>query len=122
MPALDQWANDYNLFADQVGDLGNLWEGSGLPGRLDNVIYYSTPEFSGFNIAATYKSEEGVDNSSDEIIKGNYVNDNLKVGLAYASIGQGGMSSNDHIAVAFTLGDDFGDFTLGGGYQNESDI
>lgn len=32
IPAHNQWANDYNLFADQVGDLGNLWEGSGVAG------------------------------------------------------------------------------------------
>jgi len=30
---LNQWLYDYNLFADQVGDLGNIWGGDGLPGR-----------------------------------------------------------------------------------------
>lgn len=43
LPALNQWLYDYNLFADQVGDLGNIWGGDGLPGRVDHAAYYHTP-------------------------------------------------------------------------------
>jgi predicted porin len=122
MPALDQWANDYNLFADQVGDLGNLWEGSGLPGRLDNVIHYATPNFNGFNAALSYVPEEGKDNTGALIFKGDYNKDELKVGLAYASISQSTMSKEEHTVAAVTFSYDFGNFTLGGGYQSEYDI
>lgn len=122
MPALDQWANDCNLFADQVGDLGNLWEGSGLPGRLDNVIYYETPHYNGMSVATTYSPEEGNNNSDKLIVKGNYHVANLKLGLAFANIGQSGNDMKDHTALAMTLGYDFGQFSLGGGYQNERDI
>lgn len=119
-PGLDQWANDYNLFADQVGDLGNLWEGSGVPGRVDNVIQYTTPNINNFNAAVTYTPEEGVDDTAITFFKGNYSGDKLKVGLALADVGTG--TGTDHSAVAFTFGYDFGGFTLGGGYQSETDI
>jgi predicted porin len=122
MNALDQWANDYNLFADQVGDLGNLWEGSGIPGRLDNVIYYESPKINGGSIAVSYVPEEGKENTDNVIIKGNYGYSGLRVGLAFASIGQGEVSMDDHRAIALTLGYDFGRFSVGGGFQSESDI
>jgi len=122
MPFLDQWANDYNLFADQVGDLGNLWEASGIPGRSDNVIYYMTPDFSGFNLAATFVPEEGVDNSNQFVLKGNYSQDNLKLGLAYTSVGQGVESTNEHTAYALTVNYSFDNLQIGGGYQQEMDI
>lgn len=121
MPALDQWANDYNLFADQVGDLGNLWEGSGLPGRSDNVLQYTTPEKSGLKAVISYMPEEGVDDSDNLIIKADYVANDLKLGLAYATVGQGS-GLDDHRAIAFTAGYEFGLFSIGGGYQTETDI
>ncbi len=121
MPALDQWANDYNLFADQVGDLGNLWEGSGVPGRLDNVIYYRTPSFSGLDIAVTYAPEEGKDDSDHLLFKANYKRNGFKLGLAHASIGQG-VAMPEHTAQAITVSYDFGGFTIGGGFQSEMDI
>jgi len=125
MPALDQWANDYNLFADQVGDLGNLWEGSGIPGRLDNTIQYTSPNMGGFDIAVSYIPEEETDDTDNVILKGNYArkfNDSsLKVGLAHASIGQG-KGIDEHTVQALTVGYYFGRFSIGGGYQRESDI
>jgi len=120
--ALDQWANDYNLFADQVGDIGNLWEGSGIPGRLDNVIYYETVNYNGMSVAVTYVPDEDKQNSSKLIVKGNYHVSALKMGLAYASIGQNDSIKEDHTALAMTVGYDFGKFTLGGGVQYESDV
>tara|TARA_R110001583_G_scaffold51716_2_gene161239 strand:+ start:1968 stop:3026 length:1059 start_codon:yes stop_codon:yes gene_type:complete len=122
MPALDQWVNDYNLFADQVGDLGNLWEGSGIPGRLDNVIYYESPNIKGASIALTYVPEEGQENTDNIIFKGNYHISRLKLGVAFGSIGQGDASMRDHTVLALTLSYDFGRFTVGGGFQSESDI
>jgi predicted porin len=122
MPFLDQYANDYNLFADQVGDLGNLWEASGIPGRSDNVVYYKTVNFSGFDIAATYAPEEGVNDTDYFLLKGNYANKDLKIGFAYTNIGQGESTKIKHTAAAFTIGYNFGLFSLGGGYQTEMDI
>ena len=122
MPALDQWANDYNLFADQVGDLGNLWEGSGIPGRLDDTIHYASPDFNGFDVAVTLKPEDQDGEDSDHLIlKLNYANAGLKVGFAHASIGQG-EGLDEHTATALTVGYSFDRFTVGGGFQTESDI
>ena len=122
MPFLDQWANDYNLFADQVGDLGNLWEASGVPGRSDNVMYYKTPRFSNIDIAVTYVPEEGKDNSDLLLFKANYNLEHLKVGMAYTSVGQGINADNDHTAAAVTVGYTHGRYTIGGGFQLENDI
>ncbi len=122
MPFLDQYANDYNLFADQIGDLGNLWEANGIPGRADNVIYYKTPDFSGFDAAVTYVPEEGVNDADYYLLKGNYGRENLQLGVMYTSIGQGEVADNNHTAAAVTLGYSFGQFSVGGGYQSEMDI
>ncbi len=121
MPALDQWVNDYNLFADQVGDLGNLWEGSGVPGRVDNVLQYTSPDMNGFNVAVSYVPEEGDDDSDNVFVKGNYTRGPLKLGAAYALVGQG-MDKDEHTAAAITVGYDFGRLSIGGGFQSESDI
>jgi len=47
---LNQWLYDYNLFADQVGDLGNLWGGHGLFGRINGSLQYTSPEFVGIKV------------------------------------------------------------------------
>ena len=121
MPALDQWANDYNLFADQVGDLGNLWEGSGVPGRMDNTIHYATPDFNGFNAALTLKPEEDQEGSDNLIFKANYTREGLKLGVAFASIGQGDLL-DEHTVSAVILSYHFSRFSVGGGFQTEADI
>ena len=122
MPFLDQYANDYNLFADQIGDLGNLWEANGIPGRADNVLYYKTPDFSGLDAAVTYVPDEGVEDADYYLIKGNYFRSDFMLGVMYSNIGQGEMADNNHTAAAITLGYSFGRFTVGGGYQSEMDI
>jgi len=125
MPFLDQWTNDYNLFTDLVGDLGNLWEAQGMPARVDNVIYYKTPDFSGFDVAATFVPEEDVPDSELYLIKGHYGNKGLNLALSYASRGQYDMNRNNyknHYLVAATASYHFDRFSVGGGYQGEWDI
>jgi predicted porin len=119
---LDQYANDYNPFADQIGDLGNFWEANGIPGRSDNVIYYKTNNMAGFDVAATYAPEEGINDSDYLLLKGSYTQKDLNMGLVYTHIGQGEGVDNQHTGLAFVMDYDFGSFSLGGGYQAESDI
>lgn len=122
MPFLDEWVNDYNLFADQVGDLGNLWEASGIPGRSDNVMHYKSPDYSGINVTASYVPEEGVNDADYYLVKGNYTNDNLKLGLAYTNIGKTGLANEEQTGYALTLGY-YGDaYSVGGGFQQENQI
>lgn len=118
---LNQWLYDYNLFGDQVGDLGNLWGGDGLPGRIDHAVQYISPDLSGFNVGVTYAPDQGVNDTNVSVIKGNYVNGGLKVGAAYLNAG-GGVGKNDHKATAITASYDLGAFNVGGGWQNETDI
>lgn len=117
---LDQWANDFNYFADYVGDLGNLWEGSGLPGRVDNAIVYSTPTSGGKSVRVTYvPSEEGVTGET-YIVKGDYQKDGLQLGLAYMQVGT--LTDDTHSGIALTAKYQFSNYSLGFGYQQESDI
>ena len=117
---LNQWLYDFNLFADQVGDLGNIWGGTGLPGRADNALHYKSPGFSGANIAVTYVPEDGVDGADAFILKVDYANAGLKLGGAFASVGTG-TGTPEHDVFAVTGSYDLGQFTVGGGYQDESD-
>ncbi|MBQ4855868.1 porin [Rhodanobacter sp. B2A1Ga4] len=119
---LNQWLYDYNLFADQVGDLGNIWGGDGLPGRLNNTIEYLSPTFNGFSADVTYAPSQGMSNQNSVIFKANYASGALKLGGAYAKFGNSMAGTPDYKAYALTGSYDFGQFNLGGGYQRETDI
>lgn len=118
---LNQWLYDYNLFADQVGDLGNIWGGTGLPGRASSTVAYATPDINGFDALIAYHPENGSADADVPIIKLNYKTGDLKFGLANMSVGQG-TGSPEHDVTAFTASYDGGSWTVGGGYQTESDI
>ena len=122
MPAGDQWINDYNLFADQVGDAGNLWAASGIPGRANNVIHYASPDMGGLNGAVTYLPAENTPDSDSLLFKGNYSADSLKLGIAYLSKGEAASAGpNEHITMAVTASYNMENFTFGGGFQSETD-
>jgi predicted porin len=117
---LNQWLYDYNLFGDQVGDLGNVWGASGLPGRVTNAVHYRTPDLGGLSVGLSYVPDENPATSTDaSIVKADYATGALKVGGAYAKIGTAG---NDWTVTAVTASYDLGQFSVGGGLQNESDI
>ncbi|MCA1803908.1 MAG: porin [Xanthomonadaceae bacterium] len=118
---LNQWVYDYNLFADQVGDLGNLWGGTGLPGRLRDTLHYRTPAFNGLSAALSYTPDEDNSTSKDVyLIKIDHDAGALKLGGAYANLDQ--TTGKEWQVLALTGSYDFGEFTVGGGWQNESDI
>ncbi len=117
---LNQWLYDVNYFGDQVGDLGNMWGASGLPGRVSNTLSYDTPNLSGFTGTLAYKPEEGGTDTDVTVLKINYAMDALKVGFGYLSNGTG--TSNDQTATALTASYNFGAFDIGAGIQSDSDI
>ncbi len=128
---LNEWVYDFNPFGDWVGDLGNIWGGTGLPGRISSQARYTTPDLGGFNLGVTYAPEEGVDDTDIILVKGNFANGDvvpgLKLGAAYMSVGQGknalGKSNDEHTVFAVTASYSFLDkYTIGAGYQAESDI
>lgn len=119
--ALNQWLYDYNLFGDQVGDLGNIWGGDGLPGRASNAAWYRTPSFGGATLALTYVPDQGANDGSSYIGKAEYGTGGIKLGGAYANFGNG-TGSSDTKAAAITASYDAGAFSVGGGWQRETNI
>lgn len=119
---LDQWANYYNLFADQVGDLGNLWEASGIPGRVDDVVHYQSPQWNGMKLALTFAPDGGADNDDLTIAMLDYSKDKLKVAAVITEVGQGAFSSKAHQGTALIAAWHDERYSIGLGYQNEQNI
>lgn len=123
---LNQWVYDYNLFADQVGDLGNLWGGTGIPGRDNGMIAYTTPKLGmGLKGFVGYVPESGTNNADKVVLKGDFDNGSgIKLGLGYSSLGNGnfGPTLEDQTAFAITGSYAAGPFSVGGGYQSDSDV
>lgn len=119
---MNQWLYDYNLFADQVGDLGNVWGGDGLPGRIDNAMEYISPTFSGLKVAVTYVPDEGGHNQHDEVVKADYALGGLKVGAGYAKFGAGSVGLPSLEAAAVTASYEAGLFNVGGEFQHEKNV
>lgn len=118
---LNQWVYDYNLFADQVGDLGNIWGGTGLPGRVTSTLHYRTPDFSGLSVGLSWVPDEDADKTEDVgVIKADYQTGDLKLGASYAQLQQD--VGDDWKVTALTGSYQFDRFSLGGGWQHESDI
>ncbi len=120
LPAVNQWLYDYNLFGDQVGDLGNIW-GVNLPGRVNHAAHYRTPDFGGFSLGLSYVPDQGNSSTSAGIVKADYGIGGFKIGGAYASVGTGSGNPKQK-ATAVTASYGVGIFSVGGGAQRESDI
>jgi predicted porin len=120
LPAVNQWLYDYNLFGDQVGDLGNIW-GVNLPGRVNHAAHYRTPDFAGFSLGLSYVPNQGVSNTSAAIAKADYGIGGFKIGGAYANIGTGSGNPNQK-ASAITGSYSAGIFSVGAGAQKETAI
>lgn len=123
---LNQWLYDYNLFADQVGDLGNIWGGTGIPGRTNGMVAYTTPKLGmGLKGFVGYVPESGTKDGETTLLKLNMENHSgLKLGLGYSNQGKGNFSptSENHSAGAVTGSYAIGSFSIGGGYQSDSNI
>ena len=120
---LNQWLYDYNLFADQVGDLGNIWGGTGLPGRANGVLAYATPNIANlFDGLLAFIPENGTEDMDSAVLKLNFKIGSIgKIGGAFTTVGTG-TGNPEHNAAAITGSYSIGNFTVGGGYQIESDI
>lgn len=120
---LNQWVYNFNLFADQIGDLGNLWGGTGLPGRISEGVQYSLPEFRGFNARATWVPDEGRDDQDILVYSADFKYRDLNLGAGFLDLGQdAALDERDHLAWALTASRAMGRFNLGLGWQREIGI
>jgi predicted porin len=119
---MNQWLYDYNPFADQVGDLGDVWGGDGLPGRIDSALQYISPTFSGLKVAVTYVPDEGGHNQHDEVVKADYALGGLKLGAGYGKFGAGAVGLPSLEAAVATGSYEAGLFNVGGEFQHEKNV
>ncbi len=123
---LNQWVYDYNLFADQVGDLGNVFSGDGLPARVDSAAQYLSPTLYGLKMALTFVPDEGGHNQHDEIVKVDYaasgIVTGLKVGGAYGKFGNGISGTPGLETYAVTGSFEQSMFNVGGAYQHVKNV
>lgn len=115
---VNQWLYDVDLFADQVGDLGNFWGmTNGLPGRADGVLAYASPSFKGLDFILAYKGDETNKETDAMVAKVNFALKGLKLGLGYSNLGQG-KGNRDTSVYAVTGSYDAKVVQLVAGYQS----
>ncbi|MCA1780037.1 MAG: porin [Xanthomonadaceae bacterium] len=120
---LNQWVYNFNLFADQIGDLGNLWGGTGLPGRVSEGLQFSLPEFRGFNARATWVPDEGRGDQNILVYSANFQYRGLNLGTGFLDLGRDiALDERDHLAWALTASHGIDRFNLGLGWQREIGI
>ncbi|MDF1883886.1 porin [Sulfurimonas sp. SAG-AH-194-C21] len=132
----DRWMYDYNLFADQVGDLGNIWgKSSTFINRANDMVMYALPEIvKGLDIDVSYltdlsdKYAYATINDAKEItgvlLKVDYKINGFKFGVGYLDI------SNDYDQpapsdLALTASYTGESYSVGAGYlqsKNSSSI
>jgi len=124
LPAMNQYMYDYNLFADQAGDLGNIWGGASAIGvdRASSTVAYFIPSVvKGLSGDVAYVSDVSGSNDGKKLtavlLKANYAISGLKVGVTYIAL------TNDTVTpgrkptdLAFTTSYTRDNFSIGGGY------
>ncbi|MDF1881556.1 porin [Sulfurimonas sp. MAG313] len=128
LPVVDTWIYDYNLFADQVGDLGNTWgRSSTFVNRAGDSVSYWIPEFlEGLDASFTYLSDQSERYGQPQadgkeilgyVAKGNYKINGLKFGLGYTNI-KSDYTLGDSSDAVFTTSYSKDSFSVGAGYLN----
>ena len=129
LPVINQYMYDYNLFADQVGDLGNLWGGASAIGidRGSNTVAYFIPSFvEGLSGDIAYVTDSSGSNDGNEttgvLLKANYEISGLKVGVAYVALTNDTVTTGKNPTdLAFTASYTRDNFSIGGGYLMSDD-
>jgi len=129
LPAINQWMYDYNLFADQIGDLGNIWGHSSAIGidRASDTVAYFIPEFiKGLSGDIAYVSDLSATNDGNPLtailVKVNYTNSGFKIGLGYVVADNKTVSPSVNPSdIAFTASYSADSFSVGGGFVHSDD-
>ena len=126
LPVINQYMYDYNLFADQAGDLGNLWGGASAIGvdRGSNTVAYFIPSFvEGLSGDVAYVTDSSGSNNGNKttgvLLKANYATSGLKVGVAYIALTKDSLASGagkKPTDLTFTASYTRDNFSIGGGY------
>lgn len=124
--AQNQWIYDYNLFADQIGDLGNLLGAGGVGAdRASGTVAYTTPTVNGLQGILTYtpsSSNSGTGDDTAMLAKINYdMGNGLKAGLGYISTDTDVAGQEDPSEVVVTASYAKDIFSVGGGYASMMD-
>jgi predicted porin len=126
---LNQAIYDANLFADQVGDLGNFFAAIGTgAGRMDRSIKYDSPSFSGFQVSGTYVAANSTttgQKDASEVLRATYGSGPLNLGLTYTSeakndLATPGAPNAKSTTLAGTY--NFGTVLVGAGYVKGKDV
>ena len=142
------YAAGTDFVGDSIVDMNNVaGKGTFTENRLDNAIAYVSPSFSGFTFAAAIVPGEGTGKARTTVTTsntpGNGLNDAYSLGLMYAGGGLKAtlgyeVATQDYInnllpttTTALATADQkmwqlgvsytFGDFTIGGNYEKDSD-
>ncbi len=93
LPAINQYLYEYNLFADQVGDLGNIWGGGSYVGvdRAEQTIAYFIPDvIPGLSGDIAYVTDLNTANNGNKItgqlVKLAYSIQGLKISGTYVGV------------------------------------
>lgn len=127
LPGVNQWMYDYNLFADQIGDLGNIWGmAAPLPDRASNTVAYFIPTVvDGLSGDVAYVFNQNTANNglttTGVLVKLNYENSGFKVGVGYLSLSDDS-STNDPSEIAITGSYTADNFSIGGGYMQAKNV
>lgn len=108
LPAANQYVYDANLFADQIGDAGNLTGGS-WPGRANNALHYVSPAIGNATVALTHVLEQGTKNGSANGVRVTFNVDKLALGVTWLGFGKAMLGGTEAASVtAVSAGYDFG--------------
>jgi predicted porin len=132
LPGVNQWMYDYNLFADQVGDLGNIWGHAGIGiDRASNTVAYFIPTIvDGLSGDVAYVSDQNENTGTQltgVLVKANYEYNGFKVGVGYLAITNDDTNTSaslggDPTELAITASYTQDNFSVGGGYLKNTNI
>ena len=116
--ALKQSQGKVDQFNDLEGDLKNLFKGDN---RLSDTISYSSKDFNGFKVLATYIAEKDSEGESGYSAAVTYGDTGLKKSNVFASVAADS-EVNGYDIVRATVQGKIGDFRLGAMYQNQEKV
>lgn len=129
LPGVNQWMYDYNLFADQIGDLGNIWGNAGIGiDRASNTVAYFIPTIvPGLSGDIAYVSDQNQNTGTQltgVLVKANYENSGFKVGVGYLALNNEALTSpaSDPTELAVTASYTADNFSIGGGVLQSSNV